>query len=125
MNLDIQHQLQQAIFRWQLIEDGLHFQTSTSVLQYVRLQRRPAILKVALCAEERRGAALLRWWNGAGAVRVLALHENMVLLERACGSRSLAEMARTGQDDEASRIICDVAAQLHAQRPEQSVSTLP
>ncbi len=32
------------------------------------------------------------------------------------GERSLAEMARTGQDDEASRIICSVAARLHAPR---------
>jgi streptomycin 6-kinase len=39
-----------------------------------------------------------------------------VLLERATGKRSLAAMAKTSQDDEATAILCDVAANLHAPR---------
>lgn len=35
---------------------------------------------------------------------------------RADGNRSLIEMTRAGQDDEASRIICEVAAKLHRPR---------
>ncbi len=109
-------ELRQAIARWGLVEDGLPFQTSTSALQRVHLKDDTlAFLKVALCEEERRGAALLRWWNGEGAVRVLAFHRNTVLLECACGGRSLTRMAQTGEDDEASRIICHVAARLHNQ----------
>jgi streptomycin 6-kinase len=38
-------------------------------------------------------------------------------MERATGSRSLAEMAREGRDDEACRILCATAAKLHAARP--------
>lgn len=107
--------LRQAINRWGLLEDGLPFQTPTSVLQRVHTPNgASAFLKVALCEEERRGAALLRWWSGEGAVRVLALHGNAVLLECACGSRSLAQMAQAGEDDEAIRIICAVAARLHS-----------
>jgi streptomycin 6-kinase len=34
-------------------------------------------------------------------------------MERATGSRSLAEMARAGRHDDASRILCNVAANLH------------
>lgn len=78
------HALQLALKRWELAEDGAAFQTATSVLQRVRLKEGPrAFVKVALCQEERRGAALLRWWNGEGAVRVLAQHEATVLLEYA------------------------------------------
>ncbi len=57
------------------------------------------------------------WWNGEGAARVLAHHADAVLLERAAGPRSLSALAHTGHDDEASRIICSVAAKLHAPRP--------
>jgi streptomycin 6-kinase len=39
-----------------------------------------------------------------------------LLIERAEGGRSLTAMARCGQDDEATQIMCDVIAELHAPR---------
>lgn len=74
------------------------------------------MLKLALAAEEKSGAALLVWWGGQGAARVLAHEGDALLLERASGQASLGEMARTGRDDDASRILCAVAAKLHAPR---------
>jgi len=74
----------------------------------------PAILKVASSDEERRGGLLMLHWNSEGAARVLAQHGDAILLERAEGGRSLATLARNGQDDEVSRIICGVVAKLHA-----------
>jgi streptomycin 6-kinase len=64
------------------------------------------------------------WWNGDGAARVLAQDEEALLLERAMGATSLADMARNGCDDDASRIICAVIARLHAKRdcPPQNSS---
>lgn len=119
-------ELKQAIHRWGLIEDGLPFQTPTSALQRVRIKNGAfAFLKVALCEEERRGATLLRWWNGEGAVQVLALHRNTVLLEGACGGLSLTQMAQTGEDDEASRILCQVAARLHSRVAADSPGRMP
>ena len=41
---------------------------------------------------------------------MLAHDDDAILLERATGTRSLAEYARNGRDDEATRIICDVLA---------------
>lgn len=64
------------------------------------------MLKIAVEAEERWGAALMVWWGGEGAVRVLAHEGEALLLERASGEDSLVEMSRNGRDDEASRIIC-------------------
>jgi streptomycin 6-kinase len=45
---------------------------------------------------------------------VLARVEEALLLERAEGGKSLAGLALSGRDDEASAISCDVAARLHA-----------
>ena len=105
-----------SLDRWQLAEDGPPFHTRSSWLQPVQCRGESAMLKIAMTAEEYRGARLMVWWDGNGAARVLAQAENALLLERACGPQSLFEMVHGGQDDEASRIICHVAAQLHAPR---------
>jgi streptomycin 6-kinase len=48
-----------------------------------------------------------------------------MLLERATGGGSLIEMARHGRDDEASRILCAVAARLHQPRPDPTPRLVP
>ena len=74
------------------------------------------MLKIATEPEERRGAETMVWWSGEGAARVLAHEGDALLMERATGERSLAEMARAGRDDEAMRVLCAAAARLHAPR---------
>jgi streptomycin 6-kinase len=100
--------------RWTLTPDGDPIITRSSRLLPVRRDGVPAMLKVAMNAEERRGGAVMAWWNGQGAARVLAHDGNALLLERAVAGISLAKFARTGRDDEASRIICAAVAELHA-----------
>jgi streptomycin 6-kinase len=102
--------------RWGLVPDGAPLRTHSSLVQMVRYRSAPAVLKVALSEEELRGAGVMRWWRGDGAARVLENEGAAILLERAEGPASLAEMARQGRDDEATRILCAVAAQLHAPR---------
>ncbi|GGC49663.1 aminoglycoside phosphotransferase family protein [Chelatococcus reniformis] len=103
--------------RWGLRPDGASVATASSRLLPVTRDGEPAMLKVAVAAEERAGNALMTWWNGAGAAHVLAATGDALLLERATGAGSLARMARDGRDDEATAIICAVAAQVHAPRP--------
>ena len=74
------------------------------------------MLKIATEPEERRGAETMVWWSGEGAARVLAHEGDALLMERATGEQSLAEMARAGRDDEAMRVLCAAAARLHAPR---------
>ncbi|HVR55188.1 MAG TPA: aminoglycoside phosphotransferase family protein [Pseudorhodoferax sp.] len=100
--------------RWDLVPDGPAIATRTAHLLPVRWAGAPAMLKLSHDPEERRGGALMVWWNGEGAARVLARDAHAVLLERATGPGALADMARQGQDDAACRILCGVAAQLHA-----------
>ncbi|MDR3511683.1 MAG: aminoglycoside phosphotransferase family protein [Caulobacteraceae bacterium] len=103
--------------RWRLAPDGAAFTTRfKSRLMPVRQDGAPAMLKLAARVEERRGAALMVWWAGRGAARVLACEGEALLLERLDGPGDLAAMARGGQDDAATAILCDVAADLHAPR---------
>ena len=100
--------------RWDLVPDGDPILTHSSRLLPVRYRGEKAMLKVAVEAEEKRGGLLMVWWDGDA--RVLQHDGAALLLERAEGIRSLIEMAHDGQDDAASRIICDVAARLHTPR---------
>jgi streptomycin 6-kinase len=113
--------------RWALTAEGEPFQTpyTKSLLMPVRRAGEPAMLKIATEPEELRGAVLMAWYGGDGAARVLAHEGEALLLERLEGTRSLAAMARAGQDDEASRILCAAAARLHAPRPVSPSALVP
>jgi streptomycin 6-kinase len=111
--------------RWGLVPDGDHIVTRNARLLPVRRGGEPAMLKVATEEDERSGAALMRWWGGDGAARVLDHDDDALLLERATGPLSLAEMARAGRDDEACRVLCAVAARLHAPREEPLPRLVP
>src|SRR6267378_2285064 len=100
--------------RWGLVPDGEPIVTPSSQLLPVRRHGVPAMLKVAVTAEEKAGGALMAWWDGVGAARVLAHGGDAILLERAEGEVFLADLVRNGSDDEASCIICAVVAKLHA-----------
>jgi streptomycin 6-kinase len=105
------------LVRWDLTPDGEPFATKyVSRLLPVRHDGQAAMLKLAGHEEERRGGILMDWWGGAGAARILAREGDALLMERVTGPRSLAAMAREGQDDEATAILCQVAAGLHAPR---------
>lgn len=111
--------------RWGLQADGDAIVTRSSCLLPVLWRGVPAMLKVAVEAEERAGALLMAWWDGEGAARVLALDGEALLMERALCRRSLVELSCNGGDDEASRIICDVVARLHAPRASRPPSLVP
>lgn len=111
--------------RWHLTPDGESLITHSSRLLPVRQDGVPAMLKVAVEAEEKFGALLMSWWDGEGAARVLAHEGDALLLERAEGERSLDRMALNGEDDEATRIICEVVARLHAPRDRPSPDLVP
>ena len=72
------------------------------------------MLKTSDQVDEIRGFALLHWWNGVGAVRLLERDRNTILMERATGSMSLLSMSHAGNDAQAVSIICDVLDRLSA-----------
>jgi len=111
--------------RWGLIADGPPMAARAGHLLPVRYGGQAAMLKIANEEEERRGGAVLSWWDGDGAARVLAIDGPALLLERAEGLCSLAEMARAGEDDEACRVLCRVAGRLHTPRHKPAPPLVP
>jgi streptomycin 6-kinase len=109
--------------RWNLTPDGDAIRTHSSDLLPVCKDGVRAMLKIPRDSEERAGCALMAWWDGEGAALVLMQDANAILLERAEGTSSLIDFVRNDRDDEATRIICDVVAKLHAPR-EKSLPTL-
>ena len=91
----------------------------------VRRAGQPAMLKIAHEDEEWRGGRLMAWWQGDGAARVLAEDDGVLLLERATGPRSLVAMVHSGQDDEATRILCAATNRLHGHRAPLPVELVP
>ena len=83
------------------------------------------MLKIADAEEERAGSLLMASWEGHGAARVLAYDGDALLMERAEGTVSLADLAKSGDDDIASRILCKVVAQLHSQTKQFLNSLVP
>ncbi|WP_304179872.1 aminoglycoside phosphotransferase family protein [Phenylobacterium aquaticum] len=104
------------IARWGLEADGAAFASLAGRLRPVRWRGQAAMLKVSAAPEEIAGGALMSWWAGDGAARVLAREDDALLLERAERRDALAEMARAGQDEAACRILCAAGARLHAPR---------
>lgn len=111
--------------RWKLIPDGVPIETHTSHLLPVTTIHggKKAILKLTDDDSERTGCQLMAWWNGKGAARVLAHENGAILLERATGVGSLAEMSRSGEDAQACRLICHTARRLHV-APDASTPEL-
>ncbi|HEV2354760.1 MAG TPA: aminoglycoside phosphotransferase family protein, partial [Puia sp.] len=118
-------ELDQYLKGWDLLPDGEPFATFSGVLQPVRLSGAKCMLKVARREKDRRAGELLVWWNGEGAVKVLAHDRNAILMERATGASSLAAMATGGRDDEATGILCDVIQRLHSRKPPYPEQLIP
>ncbi len=106
---------------WQLTADGDAISTPTAQLLPVLHNGKAAILKLSSHPDQKRGADLMVWWNGEGAAQVLERDHTAILIERAPVRRSLADMTRSGEDDEACRILCATADKLHGNR----VAALP
>jgi len=107
-------ELDYAKKNWCLQDDGQVFKTQSSLLQPVIYKGVKAMLKIPIAIEEHRGTALMICWDGnGGAAKVFEHDKNALLMERAVGSRSLKQMVLDGNEDEANRIICGVAAKLH------------
>lgn len=113
------------IERWRLAPDGAPITTPAAHLLPVRRDGAPAMLKVVTLDEAKPGNILLAWWEGQGAARVYEMDGDAILMERALGTRSLVEYARNGRDDEATRILCDAVAALHAPRAKPFPELVP
>lgn len=100
--------------RWNLKDNGDPMVTHSSVLQPMVWDGNNVILKIALVNEEKQGNQLMVQWNGHGAAKVFLHDDNSILLEQLSGETALFQMAQNGEDDQATKILCDVARHLHS-----------
>ncbi len=113
------------IAKWGLVPDGPEIETASSWLKPVRQAAAAAMLKVHKPqSDERAGADYLRYIDGDGAVRVMMADHEALLMERTTGSRSLLDMAVSGEDTEAAEILAAIVAKLHAPRSGPAPHTL-
>ena len=113
------------LLKWNLAVDGAPFASLNGHLLPVRANGQPALIKLSHEPEEQAGSLLMAWWRGEGAAPVLAHEGEALLMARATGTRSLAEMARGDQDDTATRILCHVVQRLHAPRGRPPPAVVP
>ena len=115
---------------WNCEPDGEMVFTESSLLWPAKRAEEKLMLKVADPEDdEAKAFEMLQLYQGRGAVKLIESHDNAQLLERISdeGCPALEAMALSGQDDEATGIICDVIAQLHAATTAQDapVSLIP
>jgi streptomycin 6-kinase len=104
-----------AMARWRLTPAAPAFATDDALLCPVMRLGQPLMLKIADPDGDETGApALLAAMAGRGAVRLLARHGPAIVIERVLpGGPQLPDMALSGQDDDATAILCDLAALWH------------
>jgi streptomycin 6-kinase len=103
---------------WDLKSEGVPIETHSSWLLPVRRGDAAAMLKLMKASsDERNAAALLRYCDGDGAVRLYEVQDNALLLERVNGPHSLMTMATTGGDTQAAEALAQTVRKLHAPRP--------
>lgn len=109
------HESIQSLFdQWQLNADGAPTETFSSMLYPVRYQSHPAMLKYFKPhSDEQHSPAILRCYDGQGAVRCYAETGDTVLLERLSPAAPLSTLVTGGNDREATAIFCEVARRLH------------
>ena len=110
---------------WGMAPDGEPFATHSSWLAPARLNGAAVMLKVPCHPEERNAMAALAWYGGRGAARVLRRDDFAVVMERLADDRPLRAMAEGGQDDEATRILCEATTALHERRAESFPASAP
>ena len=90
----------------------------TRQIPKVDYEGRPAVLKLLTPLgqeDERHGATTLACWNGHGAVHLYRADAGAHLIEYIDGGDCVA-LVREGRDNEASSILGDILARIHAAR---------
>lgn len=102
---------------WHLQDTRPLRRTHTSDLYITQYQSQPAVLKIIRPeSDEHHAAAILRYFNSQGAVKLFHSHDTGMLLECLEPEPVLKQMVADGKDDQATRIIADVIKDLHRPR---------
>jgi streptomycin 6-kinase len=99
-------------------------ETTTSFLAFGTRGTLPVVLKVVRQpGDEWRSGAIVAAFDGHGMVRAYDYTQGAILLERLTPGSSLADLALTGRDDEATEILADVIHRMAA--PQLPLTSSP
>lgn len=113
MKSQILHLAKKYIESWNLAIDGEYLITNSSLLLPVQYHQNKAILKIPFNEEEKKGCALMAWWDGNSTVGVYLYDDDAILLHKIENNyTSLETLVANGKDTEATEIICKVAHDL-------------
>ena len=91
--------------------------THTSDLYIVQYKNSSAVLKIMKPeSDEQHSPAILRYFDGNGAVRLFQYQDNALLLEHLEPEPELKNMVACGKDDQATKIIAGAIKELHTSR---------
>jgi len=116
---------------WGVVVDNT-FETESSVIAFGSrgpdsFEGQPVVLKIIKReGDEWRSGEILRAFDGNGLARVFEHAPGAVLLERLRPGNSLAEIALSGRDEEATNILADIIQQFSIQmsRPGDETPTV-
>ena len=94
-------------------------ETESSFLAFGTRADAPVVLKISKRAgDEWHSGDILRAFAGEGTVRVLQSTGGAVMLERLVPATELVELVRSGNDEEATKVLADVIARMaHHEAP--------
>ena len=101
------NQLPAKAAEWNVILDETR-ETATSILGFGVRDGQRVVLKLTKVSDEAHSGAVLRAFDGSGAVRVYEAEIGAVLLERLEPGEQLVNLVIRGEDDEATRILATV-----------------
>lgn len=121
---ELRRRIEDRIGTWRIVVERIA-ETETSVLAFGRRDADPVVLKVVKDpGDEWRSGAVLDAFGGKGVVRVYDHVEGAMLLERLSPGESLASLALSGGDDQATGILAEVIGKMSPRTPMDSVPTV-
>jgi streptomycin 6-kinase len=113
---ELAERIEERVRHWNIIvQDTLD--TPSSFVAFGRCDDKPVVLKVLRRQDDEwRSGEVLDVFDGNGIVRAYDYIDGAVLLERLRPGSSLASLALSGRDDEATGILADVIHRMSHQR---------
>ncbi|MBP9791883.1 MAG: hypothetical protein KBC27_01580 [Rickettsiales bacterium] len=100
--------------QWCLESVKKYLDTPSSILFKVIYNERPAILKVFKNnSDEIKSSIILNAYGGVGAVQVYRHNDSAILMQAINPAYELANITKSGQDNDSTIIFCDVIKKLH------------
>jgi streptomycin 6-kinase len=103
--------------QWCLESVKKYLDTPSSILFKVIYKQKPAVLKVFKNnSDEIKSGVILKAYVGVGTVKIYHHTDSAILMQEINPAYELADLTKSGNDNDATMIFCDVVKKLHSKR---------